>query len=105
MCALHKDGGNVNFSKNILYNDFRCAWYAYTKLLNVSFEENFECDICGMVPDIIVCDATSMGYQRKFLTAALSDSRQSTCYQRYSLVIFFLFVILFYLVIKFTKTC
>ena len=84
MCALYKDSGMVNFGRNFLYNDFRCAWYSYMKLLNISFEENAICDICGKVPDIIVCDATSMGYQRKFLTAALSDSRQSTCYERYS---------------------
>ena len=90
MMAVQKDCGNLDLKKEFLYNDFRSSWYAYLRLLDVSFASSAECDKCGKVPKIVVCDATGMGFQKKFLTSGLCDSTLSKPYPRYSLVLLFL---------------
>lgn len=35
-------------------------------------EVNDKCVECGVIPDIIVCGATNLRYQKKFATIALS---------------------------------
>eukprot|EP00111_Clytia_hemisphaerica_P009034 TCONS_00026469-protein len=84
MAREHKDAGDTYFSERFRYNDLRSSWYAFLKLLSISFEDGAECDKCGKIPETIVCDATSMGYQRKYLTVGLSDSGKQFVHRRYS---------------------
>lgn len=86
MVREHKDAGDTYFSERFRYNDLRSSWYAFLKLLSISFEDGAECDKCGKIPETIVCDATSMGYQRKYLTVGLSDSGKQFVHRRYSYV-------------------
>ena len=66
------------------YNDFRCAWYSFLSLLGISLNENARCDICGTVPETVVCDATSLGHQKRFLALGLSDVVHEAAIPRYS---------------------
>ena len=85
MMAVQKDSGVPDLRKRFLYNDFRSSWYAYLHLLDISFEKSAKCDVCGTVPDIVVCDATGMGFQKKFLATGVGDSvRNEKPYPRYS---------------------
>ena len=76
-----KDAGKV---LEFRYNDLRSSWYAFLGLLSISFKDGAECDKCGKIPDTIVCDATGMGYQRKYLTLGLADSGNQYVHKRYS---------------------
>ncbi|XP_066915621.1 uncharacterized protein [Clytia hemisphaerica] len=84
MMAVQKDSGDLELKKRFSYNNFRSSWYAYLKLLDVSFTSSADCDKCGKVPDIVVCDATGMGFQKKFLASGLCDTVRSKPIQRYS---------------------
>ncbi|XP_066923876.1 uncharacterized protein [Clytia hemisphaerica] len=82
MVKEHSDAGRT--LERFRYNDLRSSWYAFLNLLSISFEDGAKCGQCGKIPDIVVCDATGMGYQRKFLTAGLSDSGNQFVHKRYS---------------------
>ena len=94
-CTLHgyyevwastqESGGNVGFRKSINYNSFRQSWYAFLGMLDIDFEEGVNCRHCGLIPEQVVCDATSIGYQRKFATIALSQVvDEKKVYKRFS---------------------
>ena len=55
------------------YNNWRMAWYAFINLFHVNTSAEFMCDICGPVPEIAVCDATSLGFQRKLASLAFTQ--------------------------------
>ncbi|XP_066928489.1 uncharacterized protein [Clytia hemisphaerica] len=82
--TLQAGSGNSSFNKFVSYNNFRCAWYGFLKLLDISLSDNAKCNICGSAPDTVVCDATSLGHQRKFLSLALTDDDDLLSYPRFS---------------------
>ncbi|XP_070541358.1 uncharacterized protein [Ptychodera flava] len=45
----------------------RLAWNAFARLLNIDFTSVFQCHTCGPVPDIIICDGTSIGCRKSYL--------------------------------------
>ena len=52
------------------YDQWRLSWYSYLDLLNINYTEGFQCSVCGEVPETVVCDATSLGFQKKFAKIA-----------------------------------
>jgi hypothetical protein len=59
-----------NFNKKILecfsYHKLRSAWLSFLKLLDIDFENGFSCPDCpGDGPEIIICDGTSLSFQRR----------------------------------------
>ena len=48
------------------YDNWRMAWYAFINLLHVNTLAEFTCDICETLAEILVYDATSLGFQRNF---------------------------------------
>ena len=73
MKVSHEQSASVGFTNLMNYNDFRCSWYSFLCLLDISLEANAKCLICGSCPEVVVCDATGLGHQRKFLTLGLSE--------------------------------
>ena len=61
------DAGNFAFHQLIDYNSWRFAWYAFLRLLDINYHQGWICPRCGPQPDIIVCDATSVAFQRQFV--------------------------------------
>ena len=59
-----EDVGYSSFTAMCSYDNWRMAWYAFINLLHVNTSAEFMCDICVPVPEIAVCDATSLGFQR-----------------------------------------
>ena len=51
------------------------AWNAFINLLQVNTSAEFMCDICGPVPEIVVSDAISLGFQRKFASFVFTQKR------------------------------
>ena len=49
------------------YNQLRYAWYSYLNLLDIDFSDGSCCPQCGSVPEIVVCDATTVSFRRKML--------------------------------------
>jgi len=45
----------------------RKAWYAFSCLIDVPFDECFICPICGPSPNVIVCDGTMVGMRKDLL--------------------------------------
>ena len=70
-----EDVGNSSFIAMCSYDNWRMAWYAFIKLLHVNTSAKFMCDICGPAPETVVCDATSLGFQRKFASLVFTQKR------------------------------
>ena len=70
------------FTKKVPYASFLHSWYSFLALLDVMSDEAMKCDPmceeCGPSPRLVVCDATSLGYQKKFASfqAITDDSRK-----------------------------
>ena len=59
------------------------------ELLDINYLEGFVCEECGPIPAIVVCDATTIGFQRKFVTEKLNHLQNlnlsvDTCTKRFS---------------------
>ena len=70
-----QDAGNSEFRSLLSYNNWRLSWYAFMDLLDVEPNAEFICSVCGPIPDIVVCDATSLGFQRKFASQVFKPQR------------------------------
>lgn len=69
-CVLvkaHEDAGNYSFGKEFTYNHFRWSWYSFLKLLDIDIPSGFMCSDCGVSPDIVLMDATSLAFCKDFL--------------------------------------
>lgn len=49
------------------YSQLRYAWYSYLNLLDIDFSDGSCCPECGSVPEIVICDATTVSFRRKML--------------------------------------
>ena len=51
------------------YHRFRLAWIAFNGLLDFGGKrnENFICSACGESPDIIICDGTTLSFEKRYL--------------------------------------
>ena len=45
----------------------RKAWYVFSRLVDIPFEECFICPTCGPSPNVIVCDGTMVGMRKDLL--------------------------------------
>ncbi|CAG2192478.1 unnamed protein product [Mytilus edulis] len=50
------------------YQDFKCAWYAFLDLLDINYENSFQCPHCGPDPDTVVMDATSVAFRKELIS-------------------------------------
>ena len=57
------------------YNQLRYAWYSFLHLLYINFSTASTCSECGPVPDIVVCDATTVAFRKTVVLRC--DSRQN----------------------------
>ena len=48
------------------YDKLKSSWYSFLDLLDVTNEKGSMCKECKQHPDIIICDATGLSFQRKF---------------------------------------
>lgn len=74
LIATHESCGNKNLSEHFSYEKLKSSWYSFLNLLEFSCEEGSTCSSCGTYPEIVVCDATSLGYQRKFAAKLLETT-------------------------------
>ncbi len=68
LCDMHVDRGNVDIRKIFSYDNFRLAWLSFLKLLDIKLDEGFICPECskhGNQPNLIICDGTSLSFQRR----------------------------------------
>ena len=49
------------------YSQLRYAWYSYLNLLDIDFSDGSSCPECGTLPEIVICDATTVSFRRKML--------------------------------------
>ena len=49
------------------YNNLRYAWYSFLLLLDIDFAAGSICSECGPVPDIVVCDATTVAFRKSMV--------------------------------------
>ena len=68
-----EDVGYSSFTAMCSYDNWRMAWYAFINLLHVNTSAEFMWNICGPVLEIVVCDATSLGFQWKFASLILTQ--------------------------------
>ena len=61
----------ANFMKLMPYASFIRAWYCFLDLLDVDWERGMTCEKCGRNPSPVICDGTSLGFQKKFLSVVL----------------------------------
>ncbi|XP_052071566.1 uncharacterized protein LOC127709908 [Mytilus californianus] len=62
----HYDYGNEKILELFSYHKLRSAWLSFLKLLDIDFENGFSCPDCPQDgPDIIICDGTSLSFQRR----------------------------------------
>ena len=70
---VQEDAGNNSFCECMNYDNWRMSWYAYLSLLDIDTSTGFSCNICGIFPKIVVCDASSLGFQKKFSGIAFPE--------------------------------
>ena len=46
------------------YNHFRMAWYSFVQLLDIDYSERFCCASCGVSPNTLIMDGTSLSFRR-----------------------------------------
>lgn len=62
----HNDYGNKKILECFSYHKLRSAWLSFLKWLDIDFENGFSCPDCsGDGPEIIICDGTSLSFQRR----------------------------------------
>jgi hypothetical protein len=77
LCDMHIDRGNIDIGKMFPYDNFRLAWLSYLKLLDINFDDGFSCPTCskdGKQPNLIICDGTSLSFQRRMWQWKIADS-------------------------------
>ncbi|XP_066913987.1 uncharacterized protein [Clytia hemisphaerica] len=84
LAISQENGGNSSFRKSIKYQDFKDAWYSFLDLLDISFAEGATCLECGEHPECVVCDATSLGHQKKFSALVLNEDTNETPTPKFS---------------------
>ncbi|XP_066929541.1 uncharacterized protein [Clytia hemisphaerica] len=84
LALSQENGGNSTFRKDLTYQDFKDAWYSFLDLLDISFAEGATCPECGEHPECVVCDATSLGHQKKFSALVLNDNSNETPTPKFS---------------------
>lgn len=62
---MHADAGSLGLPRLLKYNHFRMAWYSYLGLLNIDYLEGFRCSHCGSAPELMIMDATTLGFRRE----------------------------------------
>ncbi|XP_066935338.1 uncharacterized protein [Clytia hemisphaerica] len=68
----------------LTYKDFKDSWYSFLELLDIDFNEGSICKICKQDPAAIICDATSLGHQKKFSALVLQENPSELCTQKFS---------------------
>ena len=56
----------AEFHKRISYAHFCLAWYAFLALLDLQYDEGFQCPNCGQIPSIIVGHATALAFRQDY---------------------------------------
>ena len=69
--SLCRNHDNLDISKALSLKLLRAAWYSFSRLLDLHFGEIFQCAICKHLPDVVVCDGTSLGFRKDFHTVSL----------------------------------
>ncbi|XP_053402535.1 uncharacterized protein LOC123544018 isoform X2 [Mercenaria mercenaria] len=65
-CDIHLDYGNSKIQEEFSYQKFRHAWHTFLSLLDIDYNEGFSCPDCGDDgPDTVICDGTSLSFQRR----------------------------------------
>ncbi|XP_050406170.1 uncharacterized protein LOC126827514 isoform X2 [Patella vulgata] len=67
---VHEDYGNISIKDEFSYHQFRFAWLSFFDLLDINMTEGFSCPVCERDggPDTIICDGTSVSFQRRMWT-------------------------------------
>ena len=73
LCDVLKDYGYNDIATVFPYEKFKLAWYSFLKLLDIDMSTGFICSTCRDEPDIVVCDGTSLAFQRRMWTWQHSD--------------------------------
>jgi hypothetical protein len=72
----------IDFQQKMSYGHFRAAWYSFMSLLDIQYEEGFQCPHCGPAPSVVVGDATTLAYRQCYdsWTKAVSCTEDKTEY-------------------------
>ena len=55
--------GSACIPRHILHR----AWNGFARLLQIDWEEDFVCPVCGPYPDTVICDGTAIGFSKKHM--------------------------------------
>ena len=69
LCDVLIEFGYKQVKAVFSYERFRRAWYAYLDLLDVNLVDGFMCQHCSTDPQIIICDGTSVAFQKRMWKA------------------------------------
>ena len=61
-------------SKPVHVNLLRQAWNAFARLLDIDWKESFNCHLCGLAPQTIICDGTLIGFRKDLASAVLPET-------------------------------
>ncbi len=59
------------------YQQWRFSWYAFLNLLDIDYSSGFTCGRCGQYPQVLTCDATSLGFRKTFQKSGIFEGRQA----------------------------
>ncbi|KAL3868428.1 hypothetical protein ACJMK2_041236 [Sinanodonta woodiana] len=67
LCRMHIDAGH-DIQGKLSYSDFKSAWYSFLDLLEIDYTSSFVCSHCGLDPDTVVMDATSLSFRKDLVS-------------------------------------
>jgi len=70
LCCNHD---NLDVTKALSLKLLHKAWDAFSRLLNFNLNEIFQCAVCGSMPDVVICDGTSIGFRKDMLPTILCE--------------------------------
>ena len=65
----------LSMTEVIPYDNLRRAWNSFARLLDIHFDEAFQCSTCKDKPEVIVCEATFLGCRKDLLPTIDSQTQ------------------------------
>ena len=62
---VHNAYGNDSVKEVLSYDRLRHAWISFLKLLELDYQSGFQCKSCEDNPKTIICDGTTLSFQRR----------------------------------------
>lgn len=80
--GVQRTNGTLSRGDVVSYGKLRLAWNSFIRLVDIDQNDAFKCEFCGDSPDIIICDATCIGFRKDLLVDYQKHETEKTTYMK-----------------------